>query len=136
MKAKFVVSMAGLLMMAAVPVLAHHSFAAEYDSTKAVTLKGVVTKFDWVNPHSRLYIDVKEADGKVTPWELETGNPTALQRRGWKRDTLKPGDPVIVTGFAAKDGSHLAAARTVSTGEGKRLFAGSPNDGSPTEQQQ
>jgi len=133
MKAKFVVSMASLLLLAVVPVLAHHSFAAEYDSTKPVTLKGTVVKFDWVNPHSRLYMEVKdEATGKTVQWELETGNVTTLQRRGWRRDTLKPGDAIIVTGFRAKDGANLAAASTVSTAEGKRLFAGSANDGSPT----
>jgi hypothetical protein len=115
-------------------VLAHHSFAAEYDSTKPVTLKGTVVKFDWVNPHSRLYMEVKdEASGKTVQWELETGNVTTLQRRGWRRDTLKPGDAIIVTGFRAKDGANLAAASTVSTAEGKRLFAGSANDGSPTQ---
>ena len=132
---KFVVSMIGLAL-AAVPVLAHHSFAAEYDPNKPVTLKGTVVKFDWVNPHSRLFIDVKDASGKVTPWELETGNPTSLQRRGWKRDTLKPGDQVVITGYMAKDGSTLAAASTVSTPEGKKLFAGSANDGSPGSTQQ
>ena len=131
MKAKFVVTMAGLVLLAALPALAHHSFAAEYDSSKPVTLKGTVVKFDFVNPHSRLFIDVKDAAGKVTPWELETANVGSLQRRGWKRDTLKPGDEVLITGFAAKDGSHLAAASTVSTPVGKKLFVGTNNDGSP-----
>lgn len=132
MKAKLGVLVAGLLLLASVPVLAHHSFAAEFDSSKPVTLTGTVVKFDWVNPHSRLYIEVKDqATGTVTPWELETGNVTTLQRRGWRRDTLKPGDAIIVTGFRAKDGANLAAASTVSTADGKRLFAGSANDGGP-----
>lgn len=137
MKARFVILMAGtLLLAAAAPLLAHHSFAAEYDSTKPVTLKGTVVKFDWVNPHSRLYMEVKdEATGKTEEWELETGNVTTLQRRGWRRDTLKPGDSIIVTGYRAKDGTNLAAASTVSTADGKRLFAGSANDGSPNGQQ-
>lgn len=134
MKAKFITSIAAFLLLAAMPVLAHHSFAAEYDSTRPITLKGVVKRFDWVNPHSRLFIEVKDAAGKVTPWELETGNPTSLQRRGWKRDTLKPGDVVVVTGFQAKDRSSLGAASTVSTADGKKLFVGSANDGSPQEQ--
>jgi hypothetical protein len=136
MKARSVTLAAGLLLFAAAPVFAHHSFAAEYDSTKPVTLKGTVVKFDWVNPHSRLYMEVKdEASGKTVEWELETGNITTLQRRGWRRDTLKPGDAIVVTGFLAKDGSNLAAASTVSTADGKRLFAGSANDGSPSGQQ-
>jgi len=127
--------MAGLLLLAAVPVLAHHSFASEYDSNKPITLKGTVKHFDWVNPHSRLFIDVKDDNGKVVEWELETANVTSLQRRGWKPTSLKPGDAVIITGFRAKDGSNLAAARTVSTGDGKKLFVGSPDDGSPSQQQ-
>lgn len=135
MKANLVALATGLLLAAA-PVFAHHSFAAEYDSTKPVTLKGTVVKFDWVNPHSRLYMDVKdESTGKTVQWELETGNVTTLQRRGWRRDTLKPGDAIVVTGFRAKDGANLAAASTVSTAEGKRLFAGSANDGGPNGQQ-
>jgi hypothetical protein len=132
MKTGFVVSAAGLMLLAAAPLLAHHSFAAEYDSNKSVTLKGTVVKFDWVNPHSRLYMEVKdEATGQAVQWELETGNVTTLQRRGWRRDTLKPGDAIVVTGYRAKDGTNLAAATTVSTADGKRLFAGSANDGSP-----
>lgn len=126
MKAKVAVTLAGLLLLA-LPLLAHHSFAAEYDANKPVTLKGTVTKFDWVNPHSRLFLDVKDDSGKVTAWEFETGNPTSMQRNGWKRDTLKPGDTVIVTGFRAKDGANIAAASSVSTADGKRLLAGSNN---------
>jgi hypothetical protein len=126
MKAKVAVSLTGLLLLA-LPLLAHHSFAAEYDNTKPVTLKGTVTKFDWVNPHSRLFVDVKDDSGKVTAWEFETGNPTAMQRNGWKRDTLKPGDQVVVTGFRAKDGANIAAASSVSTADGKKLLAGSNN---------
>jgi len=135
MRKKLAISAVGLFLLAAIPVLAHHSFAAEYDANKPITLKGVVVKFDWVNPHSRLYMDVKDdASGNMAHWELETGNITSLQRRGWRRDTLKPGDAIVITGFRAKDGSLLAAASTVSTAEGKRLFAGSANDGSPTQQ--
>jgi hypothetical protein len=126
MKAKVAVTLAGLLLLA-LPLLAHHSFAAEYDANKPVTLKGTVTKFDWVNPHSRLFLDVKDDSGKVTAWEFETGNPTSMQRNGWKRDTLKPGDEVVVTGFRAKDGANIAAATSVSTTDGKKLLAGSNN---------
>src|SRR5207237_3695826 len=126
---------AGALLLASAPLLAHHSFAAEYDSNKPVTLKGTVVKFDWVNPHSRLYMEVKdEATGQTVQWELETGNVTTLQRRGWRRDTLKPGDSIVVIGYRAKDGANLAAASTVSTSEGKKLFAGSANDGGPAGQ--
>ena len=133
MKKEIMILMACALLPASVPLLAHHSFAAEYDSNKPVTLKGTVVKFDWVNPHSRLYMEVKdEATGQTVQWELETGNVTTLQRRGWRRDTLKPGDSIVVTGFRAKDGANLAAASTVSTAEGKKLFAGSANDGNPT----
>jgi Family of unknown function (DUF6152) len=136
MKATFVILVGAALLFSAAPLIAHHSFAAEYDSTKPVTLKGTVIKFDWVNPHSRLYMEVKvEATSKTEQWELETGNVTTLQRRGWRRDTLKPGDSIVVTGYRAKDGSNLAAASTVSTADGKRLFAGSANDGNPAGQQ-
>jgi hypothetical protein len=126
MKAKVAVTLAGLLLLA-LPLLAHHSFAAEYDANKPVTLKGTVTKFDWVNPHSRLFLDVKDDSGKVTAWEFETGNPTSMQRNGWKRDTLKPGDQVVVSGFRAKDGANIAAATSVSTTDGRKLLAGSNN---------
>ena len=105
------------------PVLAHHSFAAEYDSKKPVTLSGSVTKVEWTNPHARFYVDVKDG-GAVTNWELELGSPNGLMRNGWTRNSLKPGDMVSVEGYMAKDGSKLANARTVTLGDGRKVFAG------------
>jgi hypothetical protein len=112
----------------AVPVLAHHSFAAQYDATKHISLKGAVTKVEWMNPHARFYIDVKDEAGKVTNWELELGSPNGLMRRGWTRNTLHVGDNVEVEGSLAKDGSKLANAQTVKDGTGKRLFAASSQE--------
>jgi len=107
------------------PVFAHHSFAAEYDSNKTVTLDGTVTKIEWMNPHARFYIDVKDQSGNVVCWELEMGSPNVLQREGWTRNSMKAGDHVIVRGFLAKDGSKLANARDVKLADGTRVFAGS-----------
>jgi len=117
------------LLMAVTPLLAHHSFAAEFDGEKPVDLTGTVTKVDWVNPHSWVYIDVKGADGTVANWGLETGPPNVLYRAGWRKDTLKPGDAITVHGFIAKDGSHTVAAREITTPDGRKLFAGSPDNG-------
>jgi hypothetical protein len=114
--------------LCAVPVLAHHSFAAQYDANKPITLKGAVTKVEWMNPHARFYIDVKDDGGKVTNWELELGSPNGLMRRGWSRNTLKIGDMVEVEGSLAKDGSKLANARAVKDAAGKRLFAASSQE--------
>jgi hypothetical protein len=119
---------AGLLLGVA-PLMAHHSFAAEFDGAKPMDLTGTVTKVDWVNPHSWIYIDVKNDDGTVVNWGLETGPPNVLYRGGWRRDTVKPGDVIKVHGFVAKDGSHTLAARQVETPDGRRLFAGSPDNG-------
>ena len=127
MKAKLLaVIAAGLgLLLCTVPMLAHHSFAAEYDSSKPVTLTGTVTKVEWMNPHARFYIDVKDDKGEMVNWELELGSPNGLMRQGWTRNSLKKGDTVTVAGSLAKDGSKLANARTVTLADGKRVFAGS-----------
>jgi DNA/RNA endonuclease YhcR with UshA esterase domain len=128
---KLTLALAGAaVFLAALPVAAHHSFAAEYDADKPVTLKGVVTKVEWTNPHARFYMDVKDADGKVTNWNLELASPNVLRRRGWQRDSLKAGDEVTVEGSAARDGSKMANARTVTLANGKGVFdaASSQND--------
>ena len=93
------------LLMSALPVLAHHSFAAEYDASKPVNLKGVVTKVEWTNPHARFYVDVKDENGKVTNWNFELASPNVLTRNGWTRHSLKEGDMIEVQGAMAKDGS-------------------------------
>lgn len=110
---------------------AHHSFAAEYDGNKSVTLKGKVTKVEWVNPHSWVYIDVTDANGKVTNWSCETAPPNMLYRQGWRRDSLKEGDEVTIDGFLAKDGSATMTARSVTLSGGRKMFVGSNNDGAP-----
>jgi hypothetical protein len=116
-------------LLAALPVMAHHSFAAEYDEKKPITLTGSVTKLEWMNPHARFYVDVKDASGKVTNWEFELANLNALIRRGWTRTSLKPGDVITVDGFLAKDGSPLVNTKSVTLSDGRKVFAGSSLDG-------
>jgi hypothetical protein len=114
-------------LLAAVPIFAHHSFAAEFDGNKKVTLTGVVTKVDWVNPHAYIYVDVKGEDGEVVNWAIETGAPNALYRQGWRKDDVKVGNTVTLEAFLAKDGSHTAAARNVKLPDGREVFGGTPN---------
>ena len=114
-----------------VPLLAHHSFSAEFDGTKPIELKGVVTRVDWANPHVYFYIDVNDDQGHIVNWGCETAGPGALLRQGWKRDSLKVGDQVTVAGYRAKDGSHLADARNVQLPDGRRVWGGTPGDGGP-----
>jgi hypothetical protein len=120
-----------VMLAAAAPLVAHHSFAAEFDGSKPVTLTGTVTKMDWINPHAWLHMDVKGADGKVISWMVEGGAPNALLRRGWNKNSLPPGTVVIVQGFRARDGSNRANGRDVTLPDGKKLFIGSPGTGAP-----
>ena len=118
---------------AVVPVIAHHSFAAEFDAKKPVKLRGVVTKMEWINPHSWIHIDVKTPDGKVEQWMIEGGAPNALLRRGWNKNSLLPGTEILVEGFQAKDGALRANGRDITFPDGKKLFVGSSGIGAPDE---
>lgn len=123
----------GLLLSAAAPVLAHHSFAAEFDANKAVTLEGTVKEFRWVNPHSWLIVNVPNKQGGTDEWAVEGGAPSALLRRGWTKNTLPPGTKVVVQGFMAKDGSKRANARDIVFPDGTKMFIGSSGTGAPDE---
>ena len=132
MKAKLAVVAACIgLVVASAPAIAHHSFAAEYDANKPITLKGAVTKIEWTNPHARFYMDVKDDKGTVTNWNLELASPNVLTRQGWTRKSLEVGDQITVEGSLAKDGSKMANARIVTLGNGKRIFAGSSGGDQP-----
>jgi hypothetical protein len=114
-----------VLIASAEPTYAHHSFAAEFDANAPVALRGVVTKITWTNPHAWIHADVKNEDGSVTNWGFELGSPNALFRLGWRRDSVKPGDVVIVNGFRARSGKATANAKDVRLPDGRQVFAGS-----------
>jgi acyl-coenzyme A thioesterase PaaI-like protein len=128
---------AGVLLLGVViavgssSVEAHHSFAAQYDANKPVTLVGTVTKVEWTNPHARFYVDVKDDKGVVTNWNLELASPNVLRRNGWTRTSLSVGDEVTVEGSLAKNGTKMANARVVKLADGKTVFAGSSGGDAP-----
>jgi hypothetical protein len=116
---------AGVLLMAAVPVWAHHAFAAEFDADKPIKFKGTVTKMEWINPHAWIHIDVKGADGQTTEWMIEAAAPNALLRRGWTKKSLLAGTEILVEGFQAKDGANRGNGSVITFTDGKKLFVGS-----------
>ena len=125
MKLTACIALAGVgLLLATVPGAAHHAFAAEFDVTKPIKVKGTTTRLDWVNPHAWLYVDVKEPDGTVVAWRFELGAPNALLRLGWRKDSLPVGLEVEIEGFRAKAGGPVANGRSIKLADGKELFSG------------
>ena len=131
MRAKLSVLVLGMGLLAAVPVLAHHSFAAEYDAQKPVKMTGTVTQMEWINPHAWIHIDVKKTDGTVEKWMVEAGTPNTLLRRGFTKQSLLPGTEVLVDGYQSKDGSLRANGRDLTLPNGQTLFLGSSGTGAP-----
>lgn len=131
MKTKLALSIMAVSLMAAIPALAHHSFAAEYDANKPISLTGTVTKVEFLNPHIWVYLDAKNESGAVTHWQCEGGAPNSLKRQGWSKESLKAGDTVVIDGFRAKDGTNTCNSRSVKLPDGRRVFAGSAEDGGP-----
>jgi hypothetical protein len=136
MRTKLVVAVTGFalfLIGTAVSLSAHHAFAAEFDANKPVTMKGTVSKMEWVNPHVWLHMDVKTPDGKVEKWAFEAGTPNVLFRRGFTKNSLLPGTRIVIDGYQAKDGSRRANGRDITFPDGKKMFMGSSGTGAPYE---
>jgi len=124
--------LAGLLGFATLPVSAHHSFAAQYDASKLIAFRGVVTRMVWINPHALLYLDVTDDSGKVTPWEFELGSPNGLRSAGWTPNTLKKGDSVTVRAFRAKDAAHFGNVFSIDMADGRPVLKGDPSGRYPS----
>jgi hypothetical protein len=124
-KTGLLVAVAGILLSAAAPLLAHHAFSAEFDQSKPIKMSGEITKLEWTNPHAWLFIAVKGSDGNVVPWRFEMGAPNALLRAGWSRSDIKPGTAVTISGFLARAGGSVGNAFQVRLPDGRDLFAAS-----------
>ena len=131
MKTWMTLLIAGIGLAGGTPLMAHHSFAAEFDASKAIRLTGALAKIEWTNPHSYFYIDVKDENGNAVRWGCEAGSPGALSRRGFKRGDIKLGDTIVVDGYRAKDRSNLIDARRVTLPDGRIVSGGSAGDGGP-----
>jgi len=139
MRAKLAMSIAfagALLIVATVPIWAHHAFAAEFDAKQPVKFKGVVTKMEWTNPHVWIHVDVKQPDGTVEKWSVEAGTPNVLFRRGFTKQALLPGTEIIVDGYRSKDGSHRANGRDLTLPDGRTLFLGGSSPDAPDQERQ
>jgi len=130
-----VAGLVGALLLGAIthPPAAHHSFAAEFDVDQPVTLRGTITKMEWINPHTWLHVDVKNEDGTTTAWMIEGGTPNTLLRRGFTRDVVKAGTEITIEGYRARNGANRANGRDLVLPDGSRLFMGSPGTGAPGE---
>ena len=133
MKLRLATSLGGWLLVG-VPLLAHHSFEAEYDAKKPISVKGKVAKVDWMNPHIYIHIEGTDDKGNTGKWQCEGGNPNSLRRNGWKKDTVKAGDEITIDGTRAKDGSNMCNARSVKLADGTRVLAGSSEGAAPAKQ--
>ncbi len=131
MRPKLAILLTVIALSTSLPTAAHHSFAAMYDGSKAIRLKGKLTKVEWTNPHSYFYLDVKQDDGSVANWGAEGANPSALSRRGFAKGDIQIGDLIIIDGYAAKNGSKFIDARRITLPGGKVIFGGTPGDGGP-----
>ena len=132
MRTRLSIAVAGVgIMLAAGPVLAHHAFSAEFDANQPLSLRGTVTKTEWINPHSWVYVDVKSPDGKAVTWAIECGAPNALLRRGWNKNSLPIGTEIVIDGFRAKNGSTTANAKNITLPDRRKMFVGSSGTGAP-----
>lgn len=131
MSERFWKALAAAVLAASGPVLAHHAFSSEFDANAPVTLRGPVTKVEWINPHAWIHVEVKRPDGKSEIWMVEGGTPNTLQRRGINRDSVKPGTVLVVSGYKSKDGTLRANGRDITFPDGRTLFMGSSGTGAP-----
>jgi Family of unknown function (DUF6152) len=131
MRALFTVLLASVVAASSAPAFAHHAFAGEFDASKPITLRGKVTRVEWINPHAWLHMDVVNAEGKVESWRIEAGSPNTLVRRGMTRDSIPTGTEIVVFGYRHRNGSNAANGRDVTLPDGSKLFLSSPGTGAP-----